>query len=428
MSRKLLSSAAVCMLAAMSLADMQPDAGFATVPDWNEAQEKFFAMSPSERRERFTNEVWRKSVRLESRRPWRRAREGEMRRFVNLGGVPNMRDFGGMKTQDGKVFKKGLLYRSAGLNLNAPYRVVTNDAGKVRREYYGRGGERLLPGAREYAVKTLGIRTDLDLRGPGECSGMRESPLGPEVKWIRTTFRDYGGLFGDDGKKSFKETFAVLLDEKNYPLVFHCIAGADRTGTLAYVVEALCGVPDEDLVFDWELTALANPSVGFAHEKRYDKLVAGFLKYPGSTTGERVAAFVKSLGFTDADIARLREILLEEPEDDGSASSAAENETAKWQAEIDRASASGGGVVSVPAGVHRVGGLELRSNVELRLEKGAVLEALYGLENYRVVKLPYSEGDWSAIVMGLNVTNAAVTGDGTIDGRGAQGVWHQDRP
>ena len=207
-----------------------------------------------------------------------------------------------------------LLYRSAGLNLNAPYRVVTNDAGKVRREYYGKGGERLLPGAREYAVKTLGIKTDLDLRGPGECSGMRESPLGPEVKWIRTTFRDYGGLFGDDGKKSFKEAFAVLIDEKNYPLVFHCIAGADRTGTLAYVVEALCGVSDEDLVFDWELTALANPNVGFAHEKRYDKLVAGFLKYPGSTTGERVAAFVKSLGFTDADIARLREILLEEPD------------------------------------------------------------------------------------------------------------------
>ncbi len=112
---------------------------------------------------------------------------------------------------------------------------------------------------------------------------------------------------------------------------------------------------------------------------------------------------------------------LPEPEDDGSASSAAENETAKWQAEIDRASASGGGVVSVPAGVHRVGGLELRSNVELRLEEGAVLEALYGLENYRVVKLPYSEGDWSAIVMGLNVTNAAVTGDGMIDGRGA--LW-----
>ena len=104
----------------------------------------------------------------------------------------------------------------------------------------------------------------------------------------------------------------MLLDAKNYPLVFHCIAGADRTGTLAYVVEALCGVSDGDMLFDWELTALVNLDVGFAHEKRYDKLVDGFLNYPGSTTAERVAAFVKSLGFTDADIARLREILLED--------------------------------------------------------------------------------------------------------------------
>lgn len=95
-------------------------------------------------------------------------------------------------------------------------------------------------------------------------------------------------------------------------------------------------------------------------------------------------------------------------------------ETAKWQGEIDRVAAAGGGVVTVPAGIHRVGGLELRNNVELHLEKGAVLEALYGLENYRVVKLPYSEGDWSAIVMGLNVTNVAVTGEGAIDGQGAK--------
>ena len=96
------------------------------------------------------------------------------------------------------------------------------------------------------------------------------------------------------------------------------------------------------------------------------------------------------------------------------------NETAKWQAAIDRIAAAGGGVVSVPPGVHRVGGLELRSNVELHLEKGAVLEALSGHENYRVVELPFSEGSWRAIIMGVGVTNVAVTGEGTIDGQGAK--------
>ena len=97
------------------------------------------------------------------------------------------------------------------------------------------------------------------------------------------------------------------------------------------------------------------------------------------------------------------------------------DETSRWQVAIDGAAAAGGGVVNVPAGEHLVGGLELRSNVELHLEKGATLLAAVGLDHYRIVKYPYSEGDWSAIVMGLNITNAAVTGEGVIHGRG--GKW-----
>ena len=50
-------------------------------------------------------------------------------------------------------------------------------------------------------------------------------------------------------------------------------------------------------------------------------------------------------------------------------------ETAKWQAAIDAASAAGGGTVAVPAGDHPTGMLLLKSNVELRLEKGARLVA-----------------------------------------------------
>jgi len=96
-------------------------------------------------------------------------------------------------------------------------------------------------------------------------------------------------------------------------------------------------------------------------------------------------------------------------------------ETAKWQGAIDAAAARGGGRVTVPAGVHRVGGLLLRSNVELHLEAGAELNAVTGMENYRRVELPYSEGVWSAVVMGVGVTNVAVTGTGVINGRG--GTW-----
>ena len=99
------------------------------------------------------------------------------------------------------------------------------------------------------------------------------------------------------------------------------------------------------------------------------------------------------------------------------------DETARWQMAIDLAASKGGGRVTVPTGVHRVGGLLLRSNVELHLEEGAEFNAVTGLENYHLVELPFSEGVWSAVVMGIGVTNVAITGKGVINGRG--GMWRE---
>ena len=91
--------------------------------------------------------------------------------------------------------------------------------------------------------------------------------------------------------------------------------------------------------------------------------------------------------------------------------------------QIDEAAANGGGVVVVPTGRHLVGQIDLRSNVELHLEKGAVLEGMVGLENYKVTTLPYSEGTWSAVVSAIGVTNVAITGEGEIFGNGT--AWPQ---
>lgn len=89
-----------------------------------------------------------------------------------------------------------------------------------------------------------------------------------------------------------------------------------------------------------------------------------------------------------------------------------------WQSEIDAVAAKGGGRVSVPAGRHVTGGLVLRSNVELHLAKGAVLEGASSTNDYPRVRLPNSEGDWMAVVMAVGATNVAITGDGEISGNG----------
>ena len=164
-----------------------------------------------------------------------------------------------------------------------------------------------------YILKRFGIKTDIDLRTDGECYGMTGSPLGPAVKWEHISSSSYGGMSGDSGKKAFAKVFRVFLDEKNYPIDFHCIAGQDRTGAVAYILNGLLGMDEDQLALDWELTGFWNRSASFNHKARYDKLVACFVKhYPAPTVRERLEKYVLSLGFTEEDIAKFRKIMLED--------------------------------------------------------------------------------------------------------------------
>jgi hypothetical protein len=174
------------------------------------------------------------------------------------------------------------------------------------------GKNRLDDATRSYLVDTLGIRSDIDLRSDRECYGMTGSPMGPRAKWFHYSSSAYGGMQEDGGKAAFKKVFAVFLDERNYPLDFHCIAGQDRTGAVAFILNGLLGVAEEELYLDWEVTGFWNPRTSFSHARRFDKLVDGFMKkVPGATLHEKIENYVLSLGFTKADIEKFRSIMLE---------------------------------------------------------------------------------------------------------------------
>ena len=224
-------------------------------------------------------------------------------RLIHLSRIHNMRDLGGRVGLGGRRVRQGLVYRSAGLNDNA--RKSKSKGGMVP------GKERLTDASRAYAKGTLGIRTDLDLRSDRECFGMTGSPLGPEVKWINISSSAYSGMAKDPGKSAFAQVFRVFLDEKNYPIDFHCIAGADRTGSLAFILNGLLGVDEEELWRDWEVTAFQKEKLDFGHRTRFSKLVKVFDAFPGANIHEKIVAYVKSAGFTDADIEKFRAIMLE---------------------------------------------------------------------------------------------------------------------
>ena len=224
-------------------------------------------------------------------------------RLIHLSRIHNMRDLGGRVGLGGRRVRQGLVYRSAGLNDNA--HKSKSKGGMVL------GKERLTDASRAYAKGTLGIRTDLDLRSDRECFGMTGSPLGPEVKWIKISSSAYSGMAKDPGKSAFAQVFRVFLDEKNYPIDFHCIAGADRTGSLAFILNGLLGVDEEELWRDWEVTAFQKEKLDFGHRTRFSKLVKVFDAFPGANIHEKIVAYVKSAGFTDADIEKFRAIMLE---------------------------------------------------------------------------------------------------------------------
>ena len=174
------------------------------------------------------------------------------------------------------------------------------------------GETRINDANRDFWLKKLAIRTDIDLRSSEECYGMTGSPLGPTVKWAHISSSAYGGMANEGGRRSFTKVFRLFLDPENYPIDFHCIAGQDRTGAVAFILNALLGVEEDELAKDWEATGFWNPGLAFVHSSLYDKLVKVFDGYEGATLCERVERYVKSLGFTDDDLAKFRRIMLED--------------------------------------------------------------------------------------------------------------------
>jgi DNA sulfur modification protein DndE len=93
---------------------------------------------------------------------------------------------------------------------------------------------------------------------------------------------------------------------------------------------------------------------------------------------------------------------------------------------IDLCNAAGGGTVRVPAGLWLTGPIVMKSNVNLHLEKGALLQFSRNHDDYPIILTTW-EGQEAyrcqAPISGANLQHIAITGSGVIDGGGE--VWRQ---
>lgn len=202
---------------------------------------------------------------------------------------PNMRDLGGWACDGGKI-KYGLLYRCGQPTVYA----------------------------RDVLIDELGIYRELDLQG--QDLTRTTSVMGNDIEYCRPPYYQWYTI---ENKEVWKQIIQFLFNGAKYsrPTIFHCSAGADRTGTVACVIEALLGVGQSDVDKDYELTSFYSGTDTDLHARRrnesewkglINEIKAVTLPNGVADTFRNHAIyFVLSLGFTVDEINAFRSAMVD---------------------------------------------------------------------------------------------------------------------
>lgn len=156
---------------------------------------------------------------------------------------PNFRDLGGLPARDGRVVRKGLVFRSGDLHgigdedvkLLGQLGISTIIDFRASRELEKRPNA-TIPGVKEIIhlpIYDAGRETTADLFDRGDAGGLRRVLVDDYRRMIREHTAEY------------RKFFEVMAANGSEPLMFHCAAGKDRTGLAAWFFLSALGVDQE---------------------------------------------------------------------------------------------------------------------------------------------------------------------------------------
>lgn len=157
------------------------------------------------------------------------------RRFIKIDGVRNVRDLGGIPTEDGGYIAFDKIFRGS--------------------EFTGLTGPNITDeGTKE--LKRLGIDFDLDLRNGHEITEQTPLLYYKNIPFIR--FEEISPL-SDSDKSKIKEAFETVADaiSKNQKIYIHCQWGFHRAGFLCTLIEGVLGVKQCEIDKDYELSSFS---------------------------------------------------------------------------------------------------------------------------------------------------------------------------
>ena len=218
-------------------------------------------------------------------------------RMIYTPSVWNVRDLGGWACTGGRV-KYGKIFRGG---------------------HFGN----ITDADKSTLVNWLGVATDIDLRNNSETGSITTSPLGAGVEYFHQSLDFYANAVSTSAASA--RTVAVLKKvmacvAANKPCYFHCMSGADRTATIAYILLSLLGVSQSDKDKEYELTAFSDEADGKRFRSSNYNVTNGNGWYPlikyfrdtytGENDNEKVVAWAVANGITSAEINAFRAAMI----------------------------------------------------------------------------------------------------------------------
>lgn len=212
-------------------------------------------------------------------------------RNIDVEGVTNFRDMGGYLNIYGKHTKQGMIYRSAKFNANKSDESLITDKG------------------RDVVIDELHMKAEIDLRlvDNNENGNLTASVIDSTVKYYSLPM-DYSGGVLEKNKEMIKELFNIISTSDNFPFVFHCSIGTDRTGMVAMILNALLEVKTEEIYRDYLFSNFGNIG-GSRSTSAIDNYISTFNTYNGSTLKEQVISFLNSIGVENSKINSFLDIM-----------------------------------------------------------------------------------------------------------------------
>jgi protein tyrosine/serine phosphatase len=239
-----------------------------------------------------------------------------------LEGTPNFRDLGGLATVDGRVTRRGVLFRSSAL------------------EELSERDVRLL-------IADIGLRTVIDLRSADDRE-IAQPLLDTPVRYINLPISRGGPTtslerpMGADGRVDMPRIYRMYIETSApsitgiiaeltsgaTPALFHCAAGKDRTGVVAAIVLSAVGVTRAAVIADFMKTepALADIIAYLQRRPAYadivhrfppgtmdvdPKYISDFLDDVDRTYGGMSTWLTEHAGVSTELVARLEQLLVE---------------------------------------------------------------------------------------------------------------------